>query len=121
MCYDTANSSQSYEFILKECITIAGPGVAQRIERGNVSWNNIAAKVIVGQCVLFEHITDAGNQILWLGQIMSSPDWGVQGKCQNNLQTHDSYYGGNLKVEYKEVALNVMWYKTVGSSDDVLD
>ena len=52
---------------------------------------------------------------------MSNPELGGQGKRQNNLRAQDSYYGGNLKIGYKEVALNVMWYKTVGSGDDVLD
>ena len=72
----TASSPQPYEFILKECTKISGPGVAQRIECDNRSRNNIAAEVSVGQWVLFEHITDTGNQMLWLGRIMSNPAWG---------------------------------------------
>ena len=72
----TASSPQPYEFILKECTKISGPGVAQRIERDNRSRNDIAADVTVGQWVFFEHMTDAGNQMLWLGRIMSNPAWG---------------------------------------------
>ena len=44
-----------------------------------------------------------------------------QGKRQNEERKYDSYYGGNLKIGYKEVALNVMWYETIGSGEDVLD
>ena len=50
----TASSPQLYEFILKECTKTAGPGVAQRIERGKRSRNDFAAEVTVGQWVLFE-------------------------------------------------------------------
>ena len=37
-----------------------------------------------------------------------------------NTQRYHSYHGGNLKIGYKEVALNVIWYKNVGTGADVL-
>ena len=71
-----SSSSQPYEFVLGKCRKIAGPGLAQRIERDSRTRNNVAAEVTIGQWVLFEHMTDAGSLMSWLGRIMSNPAWG---------------------------------------------
>ena len=116
-----SSSSQPYEFALGKCRKIAGPGLAQRIKRDSRTRNNVAAEVTIGQWVLFEHMTDAGNLMLWLGRIMSNPAWGGEGKRQNKSRKYESYYAGNLKIGFKEVALNVMWYETIGIGEDDLD
>ena len=100
---------------------ISDPGVAQRIEHESRSRNDVAAAVTIGQWVLFEHMNEDGDQSLWLGRIMSNPAWGGQGKRQNDTRGYHSYYGGDLKIGYKEVALNVLWYENIGTGTDVLD
>ena len=59
----TANSPQPYKFVFKEYTKIDGLGVVQRIEHGNRSRKDIAAEDTGGQWVLFEHMTNSGNQI----------------------------------------------------------
>ena len=72
----------------------------------------------MGDWVIF----DSGEEDdpIWLGRVMSHPDWGGQGVQQNVTRRIQSYPSG-AKIGRNEVAMNIMWYEKMDISLDALD
>ncbi len=101
-----------------ECKKTAGPGVARQIDISRKDRNESASKLSVGDWVIF----DSGEEDdpIWLGRVMSHPDWGGQGVQQNVTRRIQSYPSG-AKIGRNEVAMNIIWYEKMDISLDALD
>ena len=109
-----------YDFIRRECTKTMGPGVAEMIKQDKRCRNEVAAELTIGDWALFSHLTDDGDQQLWLGRVVSNEEWGGKGVCQNETGRIKPYDGG-LKVSPNEVALCIMWYEVIGADGESLE
>ena len=116
----TGTTTNVYSFHRKECVKTAGPGISRQIESERSDRNDAAAKLSVGDWVLFAVVDDEEEDQLWVGRVVSNPVWGGQGVRQNTSRGIISYENG-LKIGRHEVAMNIMWYETIGIGPDVLE
>ena len=80
--------------------------------------NEMASKLTVGDFVVFDKSDDEVEPI-WLGRIMSNPEWQEQGTYTNNSRQNPSFRGD--KVGRGEVDLYVMWYEKINVMSDKLE
>ena len=99
-----------YYFTKKLCPKIAGPGVAIQSQIITRNQNEVASKLTVGDFLLFRK-NDDDVEPIWLGRIMSNPDWQGQGVHQNEPRQRSSFHG--VKFGQGEVGLYLMWYKKI--------
>jgi hypothetical protein len=59
------------------------------------------------------------EQPIWLGRVMSNPDWGGQGVMQNTTGRTIKYPMG-IEVKKNEVAIYVQWYEKIDVNSDKL-
>ena len=68
----------------------------------------VRSKLTVGDFVLFRK-NDDDVEPIWLGRIMSNPDWQGQGVYQNHSRQRSSFHG--VAIGQGEVGLYMMWYE----------
>ena len=56
---------------------------------------------------------------IWLGRIMSNPDWSGQGVYQNETRKRHSFHG--VSIGRGEVGLYVMWYEKIDVMSERLE
>ena len=98
-CDATANNiasdpaSNMYCFHKSECSKLTGPGVQKEVQISKRNRNETASSLSVGDWVLFDGHDDEVEPI-WLGRVMSNPEWEGQGVSQNNTSRIVSYSSG---------------------------
>jgi len=110
--------NRMYSFVKKNCAKIAGPGVAMQSQTITKNRNEIASKLTVGDFVLFRK-TDDDVEPIWLGRIMSNPDWSGQGVYENETRKRHSFHG--VSIGRGEVGLYVMWYEKIDVMSERLE
>ena len=78
----------------------------------------MASKLTVGDFVLFRK-NDDDVEPIWLGRIMSNPDWQGQGVYQNESRQRSSFHG--VAIGQGEVGLYVMWYEKIDIMSERLE
>jgi hypothetical protein len=116
----TAESPSVYSFSRRECTKTSGPGVVRQVQRNRRNRNDLAAQLAVGEWALFAAPNDDDDQQIWLGRIMSNPEWGGQGTRQNTTRRQHSYNGG-MRVGPREAAMNIIWYESIGAGVGALE
>ena len=107
-----------YSFTKKSCPKTAGPGVAIQSQTITKNRNEVASQLTVGDFVLFRKIDDDIEPI-WLGRIMSNPDWSGQGVYMNKTRQRPSFQG--VSIGRGEVGLYVMWYEKIDVMSERLE
>jgi len=107
-----------YCFTKKLCPKTAGPGVAMQSQTITRDRNELASKLTVGDFVLFRK-NDDDVEPIWLGRIMSNPDWQGQGVYQNHSRQRSSFHG--VAIGQGEVGLYVMWYEKIDVMSERLE
>ena len=69
----------------------------------------MALGLAVGDWVLFD--SDDATQPIWLGRVMSNPEWGGSGIYQNTTNRVKKYNG--VEVQKNEVAMYILWYDRI--------
>ena len=87
---------------------IEGVGVSRQINLARKDRNKIACNLSVGNWALFG--SNIEHEPIWLGRVMSNPEWGGQG-VRKNTTTRIQYCPESMKISPKEVTINIMWYK----------
>ena len=82
--------------------------------------NNCAVNLAVDDWVIFEGNKDKSDEPIWLGRVMSNPEWGGQGVCKNKTRRLKKY-PSDVVVGRNEVAVFVMWYEKIDINSDSLD
>ena len=85
-------SESMYCFEKKICQKTAGPGVAVQSQSLTRDRNEMAARLTVGDFVLFKQNDDEIEPI-WLGRIMSNPEWQGQGVYHNKSRRNITFDG----------------------------
>jgi hypothetical protein len=80
--------------------------------------NTMASELTVGDFVVFDTSDDEVEPI-WIGRIMSNPEWQGQGVYKNDSRRNTSF--GGVQVGRGEVALYVMWYEKINVMSDTLE
>ena len=80
----------------------------------------MAAQLTIGKSALFASPNEDNDQKIWLGRVMSNPEWGGQGTRQNTTRRQHSYKGG-MQVGPREVAMNIIWYEIIGAGVGTLE
>ena len=111
-------SESMYCFEKKICQKTAGPGVAVQSQSLTRDRNEMAARLTVGDFVLFKQ-SDDDIEPIWLGRIMSNPEWQGQGVYHNKSRRNITFDG--TPVGRGEVALYVMWYEKIDVTSERLD
>jgi hypothetical protein len=107
-----------YCFTKKLCPKIAGSGVAMQSQIITRNQNEVASKLTVGDFLLFRK-NDDDVEPIWLGRIMSNPDWQGQGVHQNEPRQRSSFHG--VKFGQGEVGLYLMWYEKIDVMSERLE
>ena len=114
----TENGESMYCFEKSLCTKTAGPGVAMQARVSTSDRNEIASSLTPGEFILFD-TSDDELEPIWLGRIMSNPEWQGQGVRKNNSRRIMSYDG--VKVGKGEVGMYVMWYEKINVVSDSLE
>ena len=78
----------------------------------------MATKLTVGDFVLFDASDDEVEPI-WLGRIMSNPEWQGHGQFENETTRNMTF--GNVELGRGEVGLYVMWYEKIDVMSEKLE
>ena len=105
----TGEGIDVYTFTRGCCVKTVGPGVSRQIQSERKNRNDAAAKLTVGNWVLFAVVNDEEDDQVWLGRVMSNPAGGGQGVCQNTTRGIHFYSNKAVVIGQNEVALNSMW------------
>lgn len=114
---DTSTSSavpNLYRFDQGHAIQLSGPNMLQQRAADRRSRNQMARELVVGDFVLNDS-TDP-NQPLWLGRVMSNPEWDGAGKQTNNSNRVVRYkddFNETITVNPEETALYIIWYERI--------
>ena len=87
-----------------------------RIETRNR--NEVLAGLKVGEFVVFDAHDDELEPI-WLGRVMSNPEWNGHDVYKNNNDGKLTFKG--VGIGKGEVALNVMWHEKINVVSDKLE
>jgi hypothetical protein len=107
-----------FSFEKQSCTKTSGPGVAVQAQVITRDRNTMASELAVGDFVVFDTSDDEVEPI-WIGRIMSNPEWQGQGIYKNNSRRQASF--GGVQVGRGEVALYVMWYEKINVMSDTLE
>ena len=80
--------------------------------------NEVSAELKVGEFVLFDAHDDEREPI-WLGRVMSNPEWNGHDVYKNNNDGKVTFKG--VDIGKGEVALNVMWHEEINVVSDKLE
>lgn len=108
-----------YTFVKCDIEKKTGPGVAKENRERRKHRNEVATKLSVGDWVLFD-----GEDVMepiWLGRVISNPEWQGQGVLQNTTTRTRKYAGNAVEIEKNEVALFVMWYEKIDVNSVAFD
>ena len=97
-----------YLFEKRICTKTAGPGVNSHVRILKRDRNKTAAELTVGDFVIFDKHDDEIEHI-WLGRVMSNPEWQGHGVHENKTGGKETFRG--VGVDNGEVAIYVMWYE----------
>ena len=107
-----------FSFEKQSCTKTSGPGVAVQAQVITRDRNTMASELAVGDFVVFDTSDDEVEPI-WIGRIMSNPEWQGQGIHKNNSRRQASF--GGVQVGRGEVALYVMWYEKINVMSGTLE
>jgi len=110
-----------FRFYRRECTKVSGPGVTSSRQQRVEFRNDMAANLAVGDWVMFEGNQQESSEPIWLGRILSNPEWGGRGVCKNETKKSIKYPSSRVTVGQNEVAMNVMWYERIDISSEELD
>ena len=96
-----------------------GTGVARENTERRRHRNEVASKLSVGDWVLFD--SEDETEPIWLGRVISNPEWKGQGVLQNTTTRTRKYARNTVEVQKNEVALFVMWYEKIDVNSDACD
>ena len=107
-----------FSFEKKACTKISGPGVAIQAQVITRDRTTMASELTVGDFVVFD-TSDDDVEPIWIGRIMSNPEWQGQGVYKNVSRRITSFRG--VQVARGEVALYIMWYEKINVMSDALE
>ncbi|KAL7550152.1 hypothetical protein ACHAWF_013398 [Thalassiosira exigua] len=106
-----------YTFSKRDCYKTSGPGVTRMIASERRDRNEQSMQLCVNDWVIFE--SEDEEQHIWLGRVMSNPDWGGQGAYRNSSNRIKNYEG--VSIGKNEVAIFVMWYDKIDLASSTQD
>ena len=62
---------------------------------------------------------DDDDETIWLGRVMSKPEWDGMGEWKNDTGGRIERYGVLLVAN--EVTINIMWYERIGVNGEELE
>ena len=117
---ESNDNNNVYTFNLSYCTKTTGVGVATQRQEDRRSRHARAADLRIGDFVLWEGAVGDIHQPIWLGRVMSNPDWEGQGVKKNDTK-RQMKFPGNLIITPGSVAVYIMWYEKIDVNLDVLD
>ena len=118
MLGNDALDNNVYTFKRRWCERTSGPNVSRQIQEDKRSRNEQAVGLNIGDWVLFESKME--DEPIWLGRVMSNPEW--EGMCmmQNTTRGKKTYENG-VEIGANEVAIFVQWYEKIDLNSNQLD
>ena len=117
---ESNSNNNVYTFHHSLCTKTTGVGVATQRQEDRRSRHARAADLRIGDFVIWEGPSVDIDQPIWLGRVMSNPDWEGQGVKKNDT-TRQMTFPGDLKITPGAVAVYIMWYEKIDVNSDVLD
>ena len=106
MASDTSGGQEMYSFDQMLCTKTVGPGVTALVQQRSGDRNEVAAGLVVGDFVLFDAHDDEVEPI-WLGRVMSNPEWNGHGVYKNKDAKKVTFDG--VGIGQGGFAVYVMW------------
>ncbi|KAL7549077.1 hypothetical protein ACHAWF_012345 [Thalassiosira exigua] len=114
---ESNESENVYTFSKRDCYKTSGPGVTRIIASERRDRNERSMQLCVNDWVIFD--SEDEGQPLWLGRVMSNPEWGGQGVYRNSSNRIKNYEG--VQIGKNEVAIFVMWYDKIDLASSIQD
>ena len=105
---DTA--SNIYTFDRSHCEQTHGPNVSQQLQQVIRDITEMAIGLNIGDWVLFDSRME--DEPIWLGRVMSNPEWEGMGVNHNTTRRKQTYDNG-VEISGNEVAIFVQWYEKI--------
>ena len=109
-CNESNAGGDMFSSEKKPCTKTTGLGVGVQSQVIIRDRNTTASELTVGGVIVFDTSDDEVESI-WIGMIMSNPEWQGQGIYKDDSRQNISF--GGVPVGYGEVALYVMWYEKI--------
>ena len=107
-----------FTFTRQHCTKKTGPGVVVRIAEETSTRDENSMKLTVGDWVLIDG--DDEDEPIWLGRVLSNPDWGGQGVFKNETN-RSKRYGNGVSINRNQIGIYIMWYEKIDLNSDELD
>jgi len=106
----TEKDTNVYQFDRSNCERTHGPNVTNQLQEENRSRAEMATALNIGDWVLFDSKME--DEPIWLGRVMSNPEWEGMGILSNNTRRKLTYDNG-VEIGVNEVAIFIQWYEKI--------
>ena len=103
-------SNNVYTFDKSHCERTHGPNVTKQLQQDKRDGKEMATSLNIGDWVLFD--SKMADEPIWLGRVMSNPQWEGMGVLLNNTRRKRTYENG-VEISANEVAIFVQWYEKI--------
>jgi len=103
-------SNNVYTFNKSHCKRTHGPNVTKQLQQDKRDGKEMATSLNIGDWVLFD--SKMADEPIWLGRVMSNPQWEGMGVLLNNTRRKRTYENG-VEISTNEVAIFVQWYEKI--------
>ena len=100
------------------CHKTSGPGVAQRLRETTQTRDEKTMSLGPGDWVVND--SNDSEEPLWVGRVMSNPDWDGKGVWRND-STRTKTFSNGVKINPGQHGIYVMWYEKIDILSDDLD
>ena len=107
-----------FTFDRRHCTKKAGPGVAVNIANETRTRDISTMELTAGDWVLVDG--DDEDEPIWLGRVMSNPEWGGQGVFKNET-TRAKRYDNEVVLQRNNHGIYIMWYEKIDINSDALE
>ena len=96
---DTSGGQEMYSFEQTLCTKTVGPGVTALVQQISGDRNKVAAGLVCEDFVLFDARDDKVEPI-WLGRVMSNPEWNGHGVYKNRDNKKFTFDGVGIGIQF---------------------
>ena len=115
-CVCTSNNM--FRFDRRHCNKLAGPGVSLNIAEERKSRDESTMNLTVGDWIIIDG--DDETEPLWLGRVLSNPEWAGQGVKKNESGKQMKFANGTV-LQRNDIGVYIMWYEKIDTESDALE
>ena len=119
---NTTTTPDLYTFYRAKCEQVSGHNMNVQRQEDRRSLQTMSLELTIGSWVCLD--SNEEEQPIWLGRVMSNPDWngeGIKHNTTNRTVKYSSDYGEDIEIGPGEVAVYIIWYERIDVSSDSYD